>query len=103
MTQPDVLGQPLWYELMTTDPKAAEAFYPAVTGWSPAPFPGLDMPYMLWMRGAPLAGLMLLPDDAKKAGGGQVLNGPMEVPGGDWIAQCLDPQGAAFAVHQTKA
>jgi uncharacterized protein len=31
--------------------------------------------------------------------GGQVLNGPMEVPGGDLIAQCLDPQGAAFAIH----
>jgi predicted enzyme related to lactoylglutathione lyase len=34
-----------------------------------------------------------------KALGGQVLNGPMDVPGGDRIAQCLDPQGAAFAVH----
>ena len=34
--------------------------------------------------------------------GGQVLNGPMEVPGGDFIAQCLDPQGAAFAIHHTK-
>ena len=31
--------------------------------------------------------------------GGQVVNGPMEVPGGDFIAQCLDPQGALFAVH----
>ena len=34
-----------------------------------------------------------------KALGGQVLNGPMDVPGGDRIAQCLDPQGAAFPVH----
>ena len=32
------------------------------------------------------------------AGGGQILNGPMEVPGGSWIAQCLDPQGAMFAL-----
>ena len=30
--------------------------------------------------------------------GGRVLNGPMEVPGGDRIAQCTDPQGGAFAV-----
>ena len=37
--------------------------------------------------------------EATKAGGGQVLNGPMEVPGGDWIFQALDPQGAMFAVH----
>ena len=28
-----------------------------------------------------------------------MLNGPMDVPGGDRIAQCMDPQGAAFAVH----
>jgi len=34
-----------------------------------------------------------------KAGGGKVVNGPMEVPGGDTIAQCVDPQGAMFAVH----
>jgi predicted enzyme related to lactoylglutathione lyase len=34
-----------------------------------------------------------------KANGGQVLNGPMEVPGGDWIVNGMDPQGAAFAVH----
>jgi predicted enzyme related to lactoylglutathione lyase len=34
--------------------------------------------------------------------GGQVLNGPMEVPGGDIIAQCMDPQGAAFALHSKK-
>ena len=34
--------------------------------------------------------------------GGTILNGPMEVPGGDLIAQCRDPQGAAFAVHSTK-
>jgi predicted enzyme related to lactoylglutathione lyase len=35
--------------------------------------------------------------------GGQILNGPMEVPGGDLIAQCLDPQGAAFALHSKKS
>jgi predicted enzyme related to lactoylglutathione lyase len=33
-----------------------------------------------------------------KAGGGQVLMGPHEVPGGGWIVQALDPQGANFAV-----
>ena len=31
--------------------------------------------------------------DAAKAGGGQIINGPMEVPGGDWIFQALDPAG----------
>ncbi len=39
---------------------------------------------------------------AVTSGGGQVLMGPMEIPGGDRIAQCLDPQGAAFALHEPK-
>jgi uncharacterized protein len=30
--------------------------------------------------------------------GGQVIHGPMQVPGGNWIAHCLDPQGAIFAL-----
>ena len=33
--------------------------------------------------------------------GGKVLNGPMEVPGGDRIAQCMDPQGAMFAIFSS--
>ena len=33
-----------------------------------------------------------------KDGGGEVLNGPMQVPGGSWIVQCRDPQGAMFAM-----
>ncbi|MGA8412896.1 MAG: VOC family protein, partial [Xanthobacteraceae bacterium] len=27
-----------------------------------------------------------------------IINGPMEVPGGSWIVQCKDPQGAMFAL-----
>jgi uncharacterized protein len=33
-----------------------------------------------------------------KANGGKVLNGPMEVPGGSWIVNAMDPQGAAFSL-----
>jgi predicted enzyme related to lactoylglutathione lyase len=29
--------------------------------------------------------------------------GPMEVPGGDWVIQGQDPQGAMFAVVGSKA
>jgi hypothetical protein len=32
------------------------------------------------------------------AGGGKVMNGPMEVPGGSWIIQAMDPQGAFFCL-----
>jgi predicted enzyme related to lactoylglutathione lyase len=38
-----------------------------------------------------------------KAGGGKILNGPMEVPGGDRVVTAMDPQGAAFSLHEKKA
>ena len=41
--------------------------------------------------------------DLVKANVGSVLNGPMEVPGGDWIVNAMDPQGAAFSLHARKA
>ena len=34
-----------------------------------------------------------------KAHGGQILDGPLEVPGDSWIAQCTDPQGAIFGLE----
>jgi predicted enzyme related to lactoylglutathione lyase len=37
-----------------------------------------------------------------KAAGGQVVNGPMEVPGGSWVLQAMDPQGAFFALLTEK-
>jgi predicted enzyme related to lactoylglutathione lyase len=51
---------------------------------------------------------VLVPDshraaDATTKAGGHVANGPMEVPGGDWIAIGIDPQGCAFAVHSRTA
>jgi hypothetical protein len=32
----------------------------------------------------------------------EILNGPMEVPGGDWVVNAMDPQGAAFSLHAKK-
>lgn len=32
------------------------------------------------------------------AGGGQVAYGPMEVPGGEWAMNCVDPQGVPFGL-----
>ena len=40
-----LLGRPVWYELMTTDMKAAESFYKTVVGWTTEPFPGAGQPY----------------------------------------------------------
>lgn len=33
-----------------------------------------------------------------KAGGGQVLDGPHEIPGGEYSLHARDPQGAAFGL-----
>src|SRR4029453_12233004 len=37
------------------------------------------------------------------ANGGKILNGPMEVPGGDWVVNAMDPQGAALGLHARRA
>ena len=63
VTAAPLLGRPLWYELMTTDMKAAEAFYRTVVGWTSAPFEGSPQPYTMFIRsgGAPVAGVMARP------------------------------------------
>jgi len=36
--------------------------------------------------------------EAIKANDGEIVNGPMQVPGGQWIVHAVDPQGAMFAL-----
>jgi len=115
-----------WRELYTTDAPAALKFYTELFGWSAVdPFDMGPMgKYYMFARKFPLGGMMTktqdmadvpthwglyfrVPDVAAgagrvKANGGRVLNDPMEVPGGDRIVQCMDPQGAAFSLHQRK-
>jgi hypothetical protein len=66
----DHQGRFVWYELMTTDPKAAERFYSAVVGWTAKDFPmGGGTTYTILSAGeAMAAGLMLMPEAAKKMG-----------------------------------
>ncbi len=62
-------GRFVWYELMTTDIETAKAFYANVMGWGTrdASMPGLA--YSLFTIGdVPVAGLMNLPEDARRAG-----------------------------------
>lgn len=113
-------GEFSWHELATTDARAALAFYSELFGWEALDEHGMGEmgPYRIFgTGGVPLGGMFDLPqgsphwlsyvqvrDADRSAGdveerGGDVLNGPMEVPGGDRIAQCRDPQGAMFAVH----
>jgi predicted enzyme related to lactoylglutathione lyase len=124
-TEPEI-GELSWMELMTSDVDAALKFYTELFGWRATD--AMDMgemgKYQMFGRSFPLGGMMRKPPalanvpphwglyfrvpdvhaaaERVKARGGQILNGPMEVPGGDWIVNCLDPQGAAFSVHHRK-
>ena len=54
-------GRFVWYELMTTDPEAARAFYGEVIGWKTQPF-GSAGDYQMWVGSqGPLGGVMTLP------------------------------------------
>jgi uncharacterized protein len=117
---PGTPGHIGWHELMAGDREGAFAFYAGLFGWtkaeaveSPAglyqtfatggaPVGGMmtkmaQMPMPFWLYYFNVAGLDAAIARAKD-GGGKVLNGPMQVPGGSWIAQCMDPQGAMFAM-----
>ena len=118
-----VLGRPLWYELMTSDPKAAETFYKTVVGWSSAPFPQSPEPYTIFQRSGevPVAGLMKTPEGMnappfwamyvgvpkleeavgkiERLGGGQC-SPVIDVPTVGRMQMVRDPQGATFYVYE---
>jgi predicted enzyme related to lactoylglutathione lyase len=113
-----------WHELYTTDLEAGFEFYNNLFGWTKVS--DMDMgpagTYRLFDTGDHKqmgdGGMMKkspnMPvsswnfyfnvDSIKaaiervKAGGGKVINGPTQVPGGSWIIQGQDPQGAMFAL-----
>lgn len=117
------LGEFSWHELATSDIESAFDFYESLFGWqktSAMDMGEMGVYQMFGLDGRVLGGMYRIPPtmpapphwlpyalvpDSKKAAdvvkrlGGQIVNGPMEVPGGDWIAMGIDPQGAAFAVH----
>src|SRR5262245_62163395 len=63
----DNTGRIVWYELLTTDPKAAIEFYAHVVGWKTQPFEGSD--YIMWVGShGPLGGVTMIPESAKAMG-----------------------------------
>ena len=114
------VGDFTWHELATTDPDAALNFYTELFGWTRGAAHDMgEMVYHIVTHGGKDVGgaykardnstppnwlsYVRVADAAKAAGavkaaGGRVLNGPMEVPGGSWIVQILDPQGGAIAL-----
>ena len=123
--EPTTPGLVSWHELYSgIGQEAAFAFYAGHFGWETAEL--MDMGPMGKYRifgadGVPLGGMMDRPADLPasawgfyvnvdgldaavariEANRGQVSMGPHEVPGGSWIVQAVDPQGAAFALVST--
>ncbi|HEX2252613.1 MAG TPA: VOC family protein [Thermoanaerobaculia bacterium] len=121
MTNPH--GSFLWYELLTTDPQAAAAFYGGLLGWQVRDGGQSDLDYrLLSAGGTDVAGLMALPPGAAGSGmgpgwlgylavedvdaavrgveaaRGTVLMPPQDIPGIGRFAFVADPQGAPFYV-----
>ena len=117
---PGLIG---WHELHAGERESAFAFYAGQFGWTKGEAFEMGGPvgvYQLFATGpeGAVGGMMNKMDavpmpfwlyyfcveniDAAAArvtgAGGQVLNGPHEVPGGSWIVQGMDPQGAMFAL-----
>jgi predicted enzyme related to lactoylglutathione lyase len=116
-----VPGHSGWRELHAADREAAFGFYSGLFGWTKADqmdMGAMGIYQMFACDGETLGGMMTKPEagpppfwiyyfhvesivaaaERVRANGGQVFNGPMEVPGEMWIIQCLDPQGAMFAL-----
>ena len=66
----DMTGRFFWYELMTSDPTAAEAFYTKVVGWTAAPFDGGNAMAYIVVSGSEgaMGGIMAIPPDAAAGG-----------------------------------
>ncbi len=122
---PMSLGQVGWHELYTGDVEQAFAFYSTTFGWTRGN--AMDMGpmgvYQLFSTGGQeVGGMMRRPehmpapfwnyyftvaalDEAVarvEKGGGKIVNGPMEVPGGAWIVNAFDPQGVFFSLVAAK-
>ena len=118
-----LLGRPLWYELMTTDMKAAENFYRNVVGWTTKPSEGAVQPYTMFNRSSDVSvgGVMTKPPEVKappfwamyvgvpkleeaaakiKRLGGKTHTEVIEIPNVGRLQMMMDPQGAAFYIFE---
>ena len=117
-------GRFAWHELTTTNYSAALDFYRRLFGWEGTGSFEMEVgPYQMYgMKAKSFGGMfnrtpdmgnmppfwlcyIAVPDlyksiSSAKHHGGKVLNGPMEVPGGGWVAILSDPQGAMFALYK---
>jgi len=116
-------GKFIWYDVMTSDTKAAESFYKRALGWSAQDSGMGDRSYTLFSMGpAMVGGLMPITEEARAMGvppcwtgyvavddvddyakrvkkaGGAVHRGPEDIPGVGRFAVVADPHGAVFII-----
>ena len=110
-----------WHELHTIDWPQAFELYTDMFGWAKGDaldMGGMGIYQLFKIGGVAMGGMFNSPgaqasrfrlyyfnvDDIDAAakrvtdGGGTIAHGPSQVPGGNWILQAADPQGAVFAL-----
>jgi uncharacterized protein len=126
--EPPAVGTIGWHELYTSDLEGGFDFYHKLFGWTK--LSDMDMGpmgvYRIFDQGSKKemgdGGMMAKPEHVPvsswafyfhvdsigaavkrvNAGGGKVLNGPMQVPGGAWVINGQDPLGANFSLVSDK-
>ncbi|MEO6950543.1 MAG: VOC family protein [Polyangia bacterium] len=121
----DHRGTFVWFELMSANVDAANAFYEALLGWKPQDAGNPAMKYTIMNVGdRGIAGTFGMSTEACAAGGkaswsgfiavddvdakarrivelgGAVTKGPMDIPGIGRFARVTDPQGAPFLIFK---
>jgi len=110
-----------WHELRAVDGAAVWDFYATMFGWTKAealPMGALGTYQIFAIDGVPSGAIMTKEDDQPapawrfytrvadiqaaaervREQGGTITMGPSEVPGGNWVLNARDPQGAVFAL-----
>ena len=118
----------VWYDVMTDDVPATEAFYKSVAGWTTRDASTPNAAYTLFSaREHIVGGLMPIPKDSLAAGvrpawmgyvgvpdvddfakrlaaaGGAIRRGPQDIPGVGRFAVAADPDGAGFILFTPNA
>jgi uncharacterized protein len=118
--EPGAAGSVGWHELFAANWERAFALYGKLFGWqkSGSHFGAMGhyqqfsaggetiggmftkaptLPFPFWLYYFCTADIEAAAQRVEAAGG-EIVYGPTEVPGGAWIAHCLDPQGAIFGL-----
>ena len=121
----ETAGHVGWHELYAAEWSSAFDFYAKLFGWVKKDAMDMGPAGTYQIYGTPdvtLGGMMnKIPEmpvpnwsyyfnvgnideavDRVKAGGGQVIMGPMEVPGGGFVIKGIDPQGAHFSLFGSR-